>query len=52
MNTPRGQAWPPQATQAGMTTCRAAGIALGALVVAIVVSQIPDLIRYLRMSSM
>ena len=48
--------WPPQALEsggnAGMTTCRVAGITLGALVVAIVISQIPDLIRDIRMSSM
>ena len=35
-----------------MTGCRIAGITLGALFLGIVLSQVPDLIRYFRMSSM
>ncbi|HTV90254.1 MAG TPA: hypothetical protein VME41_14665 [Stellaceae bacterium] len=37
---------------AGMTSCRVVGIALGALVLGIVLSQIPDIIRYIRISNM
>jgi hypothetical protein len=36
----------------GMTACRVAGIALGAVVLGIVLSQVPDIIRYVRMSQM
>jgi len=40
----------PQAT--GMTGCRIAGLALGALVLGIVLSQVPDIIHYIRISQM
>lgn len=36
----------------GLTACSIAGIAAGMLVLGIVLSQVPDLIRYFRMSSM
>jgi tetrahydromethanopterin S-methyltransferase subunit F len=44
----------PQLTEpeAGVTPCRMAGMILGMLLVGIVLSQVPDLIRYFRMSSM
>jgi hypothetical protein len=35
-----------------MTGCRVAGLMLGVLVLGIVLSQIPDIIRYIRISSM
>jgi hypothetical protein len=35
-----------------MTTCRIAGFAIGGIVLGIVLSQIPDIIRYIRISSM
>ena len=41
-----------QAHSAGMTACRVAGVALGVLVLGIVLSQVPDVIRYVRMSQM
>lgn len=37
---------------AAMTTCRLAGITLGALALIIVLSQVPDMIRYYRMTQM
>jgi hypothetical protein len=37
---------------AAMTTCRIAGITLGALALIIVLSQVPDMIRYYRMTQM
>lgn len=40
------------ASPAAITGCRIAGMAVGALVVGIVLSQIPDLIRYFRISNM
>jgi hypothetical protein len=36
----------------GMTACRIAGIALGAVVLGVVLSQVPDIIRYVRMTQM
>lgn len=35
-----------------MTTCRIAGLTIGALALVIVLSQIPDLVRYYRMTQM
>lgn len=52
---PRQQGQLPRAghtPSVGMSTCRIAGIALGVLVLGIVLSQIPDLIRYTRMTQM
>lgn len=36
----------------GLTACHIAGIALGAVVLGIVLSQVPDMIRYYRMTQM
>jgi hypothetical protein len=51
---PPRQDWLPASRSEGarMTTCRIAGITLGAVVLAIVLSQVPDMIRYYRMSQM
>ena len=51
---PRRQNWLParHSEGAAMTTCRIAGYTLGALALVIVLSQIPDLIRYYRMTQM
>ncbi len=50
----RRQDWLPtqRSDSAAMTTCRIAGYTLGALVLVIALSQIPDLIRYYRMTQM
>lgn len=45
------QAWRPE-PEIGMTACQLAGIALGALVLGIVLTQVPDLVRYFRISNM
>jgi tetrahydromethanopterin S-methyltransferase subunit F len=37
---------------AAMTACRIAGITVGAVLFAIVLSQVPDIIRYIRMTRM
>ncbi|MGE5269867.1 MAG: DUF6893 family small protein [Thiohalocapsa sp.] len=53
--TRREAATPVAATPASpptITACGIAGMAVGMLVVGIVLSQIPDLIRYFRMSNM
>ena len=46
--------WLPARSSEGaaMTTCRIAGITLGALALVIVLSQVPDMIRYYRMTQM
>jgi hypothetical protein len=51
---PVRQDWLPDRNRQGaaMTTCRIAGIALGALCLGIVLSQIPDIVRYYRMTQM
>jgi hypothetical protein len=44
---------PAQRGEGGaMTTCRVAGYTLGALALLIVLSQVPDMIRYYRMAQM
>jgi hypothetical protein len=51
---PRRRDWLPArvAEGAAMTTCRIAGITLGVLGLVVVLSQVPDLIRYYRMTRM
>lgn len=41
-----------QESMPAMTGCRIAGIALGALFVGIVLMNVPDIIRYIRISNM
>ena len=51
---PLRQDWLPAKRREGaaMTTCRIAGYTLGALALVIVLSQVPDIIRYYRMAQM
>ena len=50
----RRQAWLTERDRqgSGMSTCRIAGLTLGALFVGIVLSQVPDIIRYVRIARM
>jgi len=51
---PLRQDWLPSKHREGaaMTTCRIAGYTLGALALVVVLSQVPDIIRYYRMAQM
>ncbi|HZT87770.1 MAG TPA: hypothetical protein VFA12_07360 [Stellaceae bacterium] len=43
---------PVRRASRGMTPCLIAGFAIGAIFLGIVLSQVPDLIRYTRISNM
>ncbi|HEX5454240.1 MAG TPA: hypothetical protein VFX06_10645 [Stellaceae bacterium] len=52
VNRDRPPPTPPQQPGGGLTGGQIAGILVGAVFLAIVLSQVPDLIRYVRISSM